>query len=378
MKNIVQTGLAFILFSFTLQAALQAQNSFDPLVEKTTTSICRVDLTKIDLSQFTLVLSNGANSLIDDIATDAEKAKEMKAMVPMIGLVATQYEPVYLKPLKDAGVTEIFIVGTPENADISPFYLAIPTKDKTKEQIDSLRKRIPAIASQLGMNFRFPFVRHDFLFVPNINREITDDTQIKDYIKNRFKTLDTVKNPIFAETFAASPNACAVQVMLNNEDTMKAFSDALVQLQESVMEQDDENVQKATDIVLNYIKNFNASIKYTTWSLDLNGTPGYYLTFKMNSAEQAGKIQDATAECRNQVKNLVTEMFQKQKKAENAPVVNALLDGMFQFTQDGDTLNWKFDSDFCNANRKAIVDYLKTALAVMEDLQKEMDTDMDE
>ncbi|MDO5579571.1 MAG: hypothetical protein Q4G69_00400 [Planctomycetia bacterium] len=206
MKNLVNRfWIAGILCSFAmmgtfLRQACRGAEEYAGLIEKDTMSMICVDVEKVNLSTLTAKVSEIAMNVVDKVVQKPEEKNQMRLAVPaLIAMAIAPYTPLY-QGLKDNGVDKFYAVPTPKNAEISPFYVAIPVGQKSNDQQQAI-KELSGLANDIGLNFRMPFVRHGYIFFVFFSDNAIGDDAIKSYIKGRFMKFDTAEKPLYQAGF---------------------------------------------------------------------------------------------------------------------------------------------------------------------------------
>lgn len=255
---------AFVFLGSFLQQTLCGAEDYASLIEKDTKSIICLDVNKVDLSSLTAKVSGIAMSIIDKVVVKPEEKNQMRLAVPaMVAMAIAPYTPLY-QGLKDNGVDKLYIVPTPKKASISPYFVAIPVGKKTDSQIQEI-KGLSALANDIGLNFRMPFVRHGYVFFVFFE-EATEDTAIKSYIRERFMKLDTVENPLFAEGFGKVEGGSIQIVNISDPQQIQEGIQAL-QGQSLGNESADRYIKEELPKIMQKI---SEGMIYGAWKIDLD------------------------------------------------------------------------------------------------------------
>ncbi|MBQ5789819.1 MAG: hypothetical protein IIW01_05990, partial [Thermoguttaceae bacterium] len=273
MKRFAVLALA-VLTTFGFVAAANAQTAVAPLVTKDATTIVRVDLSQIDGSQLSQTTQKLVGAAVDYFVADAEKAQELKETSPLLGMFAAQYAEMCVSPLKDAGVSEFYvIVDKAVDAEKPAYpYLAIPVAGFTKDQIDKVRDALGSLNSQFNNALKYRFVRHGFAIVPFIP-ETVDVDEAKAYVKERFTKIAKADDAVFAEGFAklgtgalVSAVGLATDVDPNAQAQIDEALEQLATLGGDAPEGLADFVQKSLD----WNKKFAELHRYGAFKIDLN------------------------------------------------------------------------------------------------------------
>lgn len=392
MKRFAALALA-VLTTFGFVAAANAQTAVAPLVTKDATTIVRVDLSQIDGPQLSQTAQKLALAAIDYFVADADQAKEMKNAAPLIGMFAAQYAELYVAPLKDAGVSEFYvIVDKAVDAENPAYpYVAISISDLSKEQTDAIRAALSELNGQLNGALKYRFARHGFMIVPMIP-ETVDADEAKAYVKARFTKIAKVDDAVFAEGFAKLGTGAVVSAVGIATDADPAaqaqIDETLEQLGSAAPEGLDDFVKKS----LAWNKDFVELTRYGAWKLDLNALEVLGLV-ETKSPEAAQKylalVENVKKETTAFVEKTIDAQIATIEDAESKPsqedvdllkgdliaVVDAFLGA---FKADGATLTWNIDEQFF-ADAKPVFDKLfEDATAIQKKLTPPEDAETED
>lgn len=381
MKRFVSLALA-VLTTFGLVAAANAQTPVAPLVSKDATTIVRVDLSQLDGPKLSQTAQKVAVAAIDYFVADAAQAKEMKNAAPLVGMFAAQYAEMYVAPLKDAGVAELYvIVDKAVDAENPAYpYVAIPIDGLSKEQTDEIRDALKTLNGQLNGALKYRFARFGFMIVPIIP-ETVDADAAKAYVKARFTKIAKADDAVFAEGFAKLGTGAVVSgvgIATDADPAAQAqIDETLEQLGSAAPEGLADFVQKS----LAWNKDFVELTRYGAWKLDLNALE----IVSLAEAKSPQAAQDYLALV-DKVKKETTAFVEKTIDAQIATIddeekparedvdllkgdVIAVVDAFLgAIKADGATLTWKLDEQFF-VDAKPVFDKLAAdALAIQKKL----------
>ncbi|MBQ2851086.1 MAG: hypothetical protein IJE77_11450 [Thermoguttaceae bacterium] len=359
MKRFAALALA-VLTTFGFVAAANAQTAVAPLVTKDATTIVRVDLSQIDGPQLSQTAQKLAGAAIDYFVADADQAKEMKNAAPLIGMFAAQYAELYVAPLKDAGVSEFYvIVDKAVDAENPAYpYVAISISDLSKEQIDEIRAALSALNGQLNGALKYRFARHGFMIVPMIP-ETVDADEAKAYVKARFTKIAKVDDAVFAEGFQRLGDGAVVSAVGIATETDPAAKAQIDEAIEQIGAVAPEGLADFAQKSLAWNKDFVELTRYGAWKLDLNALEvlGFVET---KSPEDAQKYLALVDEVKKETTAFVEKTIDAQLATvedENKPTqedvdllksdLGAVVDAFLgAIKADGATLTWKLDEQF--------------------------------
>ena len=379
MKRFAALALA-VLTTFGFVAAANAQTAVAPLVTKDATTIVRVDLSQINGPQLSETTQKLVGSAVDYFVADAEKAQELKETSPLLGMFAAQYAEMCVSPLKDAGVSEFYvIVDKAVDAEKPAYpYLAIPVAGFTKDQIDKVRDALGSLNSQFNNALKYRFVRHGFAIVPFIP-ETVDVDEAKAYVKERFTKIAKADDAVFAEGFAKLGTGAvvsAVGIATEADPAAQAQIDAaLATLGADAPEGLADFVQKS--FALN--QKFVELTRYGAWKLDLNALEivGIVETKSAQAAQDyLALVDEVKAETTAFVEKTLDAKLEELEGEENVPskeevdpLKNGLKDVVDAFIgaikADGATLTWKLDEQFF-VDAKPVFDKLVEGVADLQ------------
>lgn len=360
MKRLASLALA-VLTTFVFVAAANAQTPVAPIVSKDATTIVRVDLSQLDGSQLSQTAQKVSLAAIDYFVPDAERAKELKNAAPLVGMFAAQYAELYVAPLKDAGVSEFYVVVDKARDAENPAYpyVAIPIDGFSKEETDAVRNALKELNGQLGGLLKYRFARFGFMIAPIIPDSVSE-ADAKAYVKARFTKIDQADDAVFAEGFAKLGTGAVVSSVGIATETDPA---AQAQIDETLEKLGAEAPEGLADFVqksLTYNEKFAALIRYGAWKLDLNALEIVGLV-ETKSAQAAQDYLALVAEVKKEATAFVEKTIDDQiatiEDAEKKPsqekldllksdlgaVVDAFLDAI---KADGATLTWRLDERF--------------------------------
>lgn len=334
----------------------QDQPAYAPLIESETNSFMKIKTAKIDLIQLSSALVKVANETVDSISEDKDQTSQTKMMIAMlVPATIANFNPI-VDSLKENEVEEIYIVGTNEKPEISSAYIAIPVAGKSEEQIKSLRK-IVASFQKLDINLQFPFVRHGFLFAVIVNPEINDKDAIKDYIKTRFKTIESVPNPAIENVIEARPEATFSGILTINETIRTQLGELKNLLTEANQSQTNESEKIFLDFISNNWDSVINNLENYAFYADISSSDNYYIEYivNMNSSENAQAVMDLFPQF---IEKVVETTNQEELDAEQKELLKSLILTM-QPNSNESSLVWRFDSAFVEKIKPLIVDYVK-------------------
>lgn len=392
MKRFVSLALA-VLTTFGLVAAANAQTPVAPLVSQDATTIVRVDLSQLDGPKLSQTAQKLAVAAIDYFVPDAERAKELKNAAPLVGMFAAQYAELYVAPLQDAGVAELYvIVDKAVDAENPAYpYVAIPLDGLSKEQTDKIRDALKTLNGQLGGALKYRFARFGFMIVPIIPATV-DAADAKAYVKARFSKIAKVDDAVFAEGFAKLGTGAAVSAV---GIATEADPAAQAQIDQTLEQLADvgapEGIADFVQKSLAWNKDFVELTRYGAWKLDLNALEvvGFVET---KSPEDAQKYLALVDEVKKETTAFVEKTIDDQLATvedENKPTqedvdllksdVIAVVDAFLgAFKADGSTLTWKIDEQFF-ADAKPVFDKLfEDATAIQKKLTPPEDAETED
>ena len=389
MKRFAALALA-VLTTFGFVAAANAQTAVAPLVTKDATTIVRVDLSQINGPQLSETTQKLVGAAVDYFVADAEKAQELKEASPLLGMFAAQYAEMYLSPLQDAGVAEVYvIVDKAADAEKPAYpYAAIPIAGLSQEETNEIRDALKTLNNQLNGALKYRFARFGFMIVPFIP-ETVDADEAKNYVKERFGKIAKADDAVFAEGFAKLGTGAAVSVVGLATDVDPAAQaqidetlDSLATLGADAPEGLADFVQKSLD----WNKKFAELHRYGAFKIDLNALEVVSVV-ETKSPEAAKEYLALVDEVKKDTTAFVEKALDAQLAAneENKLTqdeaallkddVKALVDAFLgAMKADGATLTWKLDGQFF-ADSKPVFD--KLAADALE-LQKRLTPPEDE
>lgn len=379
MKRFAALALA-VLTTFGFVAAANAQTAVAPLVTKDATTIVRVDLSQISGPQLSETTQKLVGAAVDYFVADAEKAQELKEASPLLAMFAAQYAEMYLSPLQDAGVAEVYvIVDKAADAEKPAYpYAAIPIAGLSKEKTDEIRDALKTLNNQLNGALKYRFARFGFMIVPFIP-ETVDADEAKAYVKERFGKIAKVDDAVFAEGFAKLGTGAlvsAVGIATEADPAAQAqIDDALATLGADAPEGLADFVQKT--FALN--QKFVDLTCYGAWKLDLNALEivGIVETKSAQAAQDYLALVDevkkeTTAFVEKTLDAKLAELEGEENvpsKEEVDPLKNGLKDVVDAFLgalkADGATLTWKLDEQFF-VDAKPVFDKLVEGVADLQ------------
>ncbi len=392
MKRFVSLALA-VLTTFGLVAAANAQTPVAPLVSQDATTIARVDLSQLDGPKLSQTAQKLAVAAIDYFVPDAERAKELKNAAPLVGMFAAQYAELYVAPLQDAGVAELYvIVDKAVDAENPAYpYVAIPLDGLSQEQTDKIRDALKTLNGQLGGALKYRFARFGFMIVPIIPATV-DAADAKAYVKARFSKIAKVDDAVFAEGFAKLGTGAVVSAV---GIATEADPAAQAQIDQTLEQLADvgapEGIADFVQKSLAWNKDFVELTRYGAWKLDLNALEvvGFVET---KSPEDAQKYLALVDEVKKETTAFVEKTIDDQLATvedENKPTqedvdllksdVIAVVDAFLgAFKADGSTLTWKIDEQFF-ADAKPVFDKLfEDATAIQKKLTPPEDAETED
>lgn len=389
MKRFAALALA-VLTTFGFVAAANAQTAVAPLVTKDATTIVRVDLSQISGPQLSETTQKLVGAAVDYFVADAEKAQELKEASPLLGMFAAQYAEMYLSPLQDAGVAEVYvIVDKAADAEKPAYpYAAIPIAGLSQEETNEIRDALKTLNNQLNGALKYRFARFGFMIVPFIP-ETVDADEAKNYVKERFGKIAKADDAVFAEGFAKLGAGAVVSVVGLATDVDPAAQaqidetlDSLATLGADAPEGLADFVQKSLD----WNKKFAELHRYGAFKIDLNALEVVSVV-ETKSPEAAKEYLALVDEVKKDTTAFVEKALDAQLAAneENKLTqdeaallkddVKALVDAFLgAMKADGATLTWKLDGQFF-ADSKPVFD--KLAADALE-LQKRLTPPEDE
>ncbi len=359
MKRFAALALA-VLTTFGFVAAANAQTAVAPLVSKDATTIVRVDLSQLDGPQLSQTAQKVVVAAIDYFVADAEQAKEMKNAAPLIGMFAAQYAELYVAPLKEAGVSEFYvIVDKAVDAENPAYpYVAIPISGLSKAQTDGIRDALKDLNGQLDGALKYRFARFGFMIVPIIP-ETVDADEAKAYVKARFTKIAQADDAVFAEGFAKLGTGAVVSGVGIATETDPAAQAQLDEMLEQLGAAAPEGVADFVKKALTYNEKFVELTRFGAWKLDLNALELVSLV-ETKSPQAAQDYLALVDEVKKETTAFVEKTFDDQiatiadedkpaqedvdlLKADVIAVVDAFLGA---FKANGATLTWKLDEQF--------------------------------
>ncbi|MBR5244386.1 MAG: hypothetical protein IKW13_09135 [Thermoguttaceae bacterium] len=383
MKRFAALALA-VLTTFGFVAAANAQTAVAPLVTKDATTIVRVDLSQIDGSQLSQTTQKLVGAAVDYFVADAEKAQELKNAAPLLSMFAAQYAEMYVSPLKDAGVSELYVVVDKAADAEKPAYpyLAIPVAGFTKDQIDEVRAALASLNGQFNNAMKYRFVRHGFAIVPFIPETVAVD-DAKAYVKARFEKIAKADDAVFAEGFAKLGTGAVVSVVGLATDVDPAAQAQIDETLASLATLGADAPEGLADFVqksLDWNKKFAELHRYGAFKIDLNALEVVSVV-ETKSPEAAQKYLALVDEVKKETTAFVEKTLDAQLaaneenkltqddvallKGDLTAIVDAFLGAL---KADGATLTWKLDGQFF-ADSKPVFDKLAAdALAIQKTL----------
>ncbi len=370
--------------AFFASSFAAAQDDYLPLVQEETISIVRADLSKIDGQQLSKLFQKTAAGVVDAFVQDKEQADQLKQALPLVGMMIAQNVATYVKPLQEVGVKYVYaVIEQPKDDALLYPYLAIPTKDLSKEQVAKLRDCLKELNQALNSSIKYRFERNGFMIVLLIPNTVEAD-EAKAYAKNRFAKFNTVEKPEFAKGFkAGDPNAAFVSVSLSSRN------DAMIQKQlDSVATMLDsaEGAEEVAEVVKNSLNEFNAlskeaskCVSFAAVSVNLDA-PSVSSKIQAKSADAAkkyvelNKVKAKEAYSKLLAGLLESKTISETPIAENVEELESLLNELYdvfsQYEADGDVIALKYDENFFN-NSKPTFDKVVAFVAKLVEKAKE-------
>ena len=271
MKRFVSLALA-VLTTFGFVAAANAQTAVAPLITQDTNAVVRVDLSQIDGAQLSQTTRKLTLAAIDYFVADEEQAEELQELAPLAGLFAAQYTELYVAPLKDAGVSELYVLVDKAADAENPAYpfIAIPIDDLSQEEVADVRDTLKTLNGQLDGALKYRFARFGFMIVPIIP-ETVDAADAKAYVKARFSKIAKVDDAVFAEGFAKLGTGAAVSgVGIATEADPAAQAQIDQTLEQLADAGAPEGIADFVQKALTYNEKFVELTRFGAWKLDLN------------------------------------------------------------------------------------------------------------
>ena len=422
------TSFAFaVLAIFALVGTAHAQE-YAPLIQKDVVSVVRINLDKVDPTQLGAQVQKLGGAAIDYFVPDLENADEIKQAFPIANLFISQYHTEFVKPLQQAGVTNVYLVTSAQTGDetIYPF-VAIPIKDLSKDQVDKVRAHMKKINLKVNSLIKYRFDRNGFFFMPIIPGDVAD-ADAKEYIQTHFKSMKAVDSDVFKSGFEAvdadDAIISAVSIMKTDPQTIESTKAQLLSMidgfdddvvddaddaddandaddnNDNDVDADEEEIKAAAKDLVEYAAEFTEEVsglvKYNAWSVNVSDL-NVVSVVEANSEDDAKKYVSLIEGDLTGKLNNFFDVLEKKAVAEidaddsNDPddLSKDDIQGLFaslreivpilmKFEVNGSTLTWKLDEKFFKDNEGALKGFAKKIQNVVKITTSVDDSDADD
>ena len=389
MKRFAALALA-VLTTFGFVAAANAQTAVAPLITQDTNAVVRVDLSQIDGAQLSQTTRKLTLAAIDYFVADEEQAEELQELAPLAGLFAAQYTELYVAPLKDAGVSELYVLVDKAADAENPTYpfIAIPIDDLSQEEVADVRDTLKTLNGQLDGALKYRFARFGFMIVPIIP-DTVDDADAKAYVKARFSKIAKADDAVFAKGFAKLGTGAVVSgvnlPVPPSAEEQQAALDSLSALDSAGLFGD--MPQNAFAEMLKQSAQVADLVQYNAWKIDLDALEVVGIA-ELKSAKDAPKHAEAIDDMLDTLTTFYGQLAATLAKEADLPqdkldqTLDSLAAIVKAFTvdskeQNGSTLTWTLDAKFFEDAKplfdKLIADF--QALQPQEEPQEESTDD---
>ena len=380
MKYFARAALA-LLALFVVGNIANAQTEYESLVRQDSVSITRINLDKLSAEQLSQVVQKVGNAAVDYFVDDKEQKDSVKKLLPIAGIFLSQFFESNVQPFKDAGVKDAyFVVDLPEDpAETYYPYVAFPVASMNEQQKKDLRDAVSNVNKQIPesaeFTLKYRFERNGFLFILVIPKDV-DQSVVKEYMKNRFTTIEPAKDPFAKQAFdAIGPNVPLSGVNFkpqNSDFSANQISQLFKQLEGNEIFGDVEGLKEKVTKLDEVSKKLQEKVQYSYWFVDVDN-------LEITSVVQANSPDDAKAYLNgieSDVVPLINEIIDAGSKIslgdEDAQLddsekdlllnlcehVKKLVVVFTKSTVKDSEVVWKLDESFWKENRATFTDFI--------------------
>lgn len=352
LNALVKRGALAVLFVLFcgLGTMTFAANDYAPLVGKETLGVAKVDLTQLDFPKLTKQICDIAKDYLVIFVPEKEERDQIQKALPMMVAMFTAQYAGMIEDFKAEGVSTFYIIFTPDQMEISPWFLAIPVPNKTKDETQGLRDLCSSL-EDLNIDVRSPFFRHGFVIAPYAASGV-EDSEIKAYIRDKFTKLNPVAKPVLEEELAKGDGNLLTFVTLADEKKTEEIIASLKESGLASLDSKEELVEQFDKHLADLIKPMFKDIVSTSYHLNTNNL-AFEINIQMKSSTDTAHLAIAFEKFLDESLKEVEDQAVIDVLAKNRELILPKLDGQY--------IRWRFDRQFLEVYRDVFIKLIMMA-----------------